>query len=142
MEEDWRVASYSKEERTHFKGKKFLKIENVSNFWKNAYTTKNNFYEILLQEAKEFVDEFSQKPHDGLKKWLKENPDWEKDDRCREFWHDHCRLCWKKINTDLQEEWYTSNKHYEFCVCEECFNDFKERFKWEAEKIEDVPEDW
>lgn len=44
--------------------------------------------------------------------------------------HEHCCFCWEKFSkTDLNEGFCTIDGKY--WVCETCFNDFKERFKFE-----------
>ncbi len=45
--------------------------------------------------------------------------------------HDHCGFCSEKFsedNDDLHEGYCTLNKYH--WICESCFNDFKEIFKW------------
>ena len=48
--------------------------------------------------------------------------------------HDHCAFCWDKFAE------YDGCLHEGYCtedgrdwVCEECFNDFKERFQWRVQ---------
>lgn len=47
--------------------------------------------------------------------------------------HEHCEFCWQKImdddNPDVEKEAYTTvdENHW---VCKNCFDDFKEMFKW------------
>lgn len=44
--------------------------------------------------------------------------------------HEHCSFCWEKFNkTDLNEGFCSIDGKY--WVCETCFYDFKERFKFE-----------
>lgn len=48
--------------------------------------------------------------------------------------HDHCAFCWDKFSEsdgDLQEGYCTPDKKY--WICEECFNDFKEMFRFKVE---------
>ena len=45
--------------------------------------------------------------------------------------HVHCDFCWAKISEyegDLEEGYCTESE--EHWVCEECYNDFKNRFCW------------
>ena len=47
--------------------------------------------------------------------------------------HDHCEFCWDKFaNCDgcLGEGYSTEDR--ESWICDECFSDFKERFKWKV----------
>lgn len=55
----------------------------------------------------------------------------------RENWdHDHCEMCMMKftITSDYEKddltEGYSSSDNYRW-LCEKCFNDFKETYKWE-----------
>ena len=48
--------------------------------------------------------------------------------------HDHCAFCCDKfseIKEDLTQGYCTADQKY--WICEECFNDFKEMFKFEVE---------
>lgn len=45
--------------------------------------------------------------------------------------HAHCEFCWAKFSDyeeDLHEGYLT--KDYYYFICEECYNDFKDQFKW------------
>ena len=47
--------------------------------------------------------------------------------------HDHCEFCWDKFaNCDgcLGEGYSTEDR--ESWICDACFEDFKERFKWKV----------
>ena len=56
--------------------------------------------------------------------WSSTNPKWD---------HDHCEFCSTKIASpvieDALHEGYTTKDKYRW-VCAECFNDFREKFKW------------
>ena len=49
--------------------------------------------------------------------------------------HDHCDFCSTEISDDrtghaeYDEAWVTSDDSYKW-VCPNCFDDFRERFKW------------
>lgn len=48
--------------------------------------------------------------------------------------HDHGAFCWDKFSKndgDLHEGYRTADKKY--WICEECFNDFKEMFRFKVE---------
>jgi hypothetical protein len=55
------------------------------------------------------------------------NPGWD---------HDHCDFCWKKFSDidhpEIVHEGYatTDSKHW---ICRECYNDFRETFRWQIE---------
>lgn len=45
--------------------------------------------------------------------------------------HDHCAFCWDKFSEngeDLTQGYCSADRKY--WICEECFNDFKEMFKF------------
>jgi len=47
--------------------------------------------------------------------------------------HDHCEFCWAKLSLpsiagSIQEGYCTLDMYH--WVCPECFQDFKEQFKW------------
>jgi len=45
--------------------------------------------------------------------------------------HDHCAFCFRRFSTldnDLHEGYATAGNVY--WICEECYEDFKEMFKW------------
>jgi hypothetical protein len=46
--------------------------------------------------------------------------------------HDHCAFCWRKFSLeedDLKAGYTTEDEYY--WVCEPCFRDFREEFKWQ-----------
>ncbi|AYG02196.1 hypothetical protein [Gryllotalpicola protaetiae] len=49
--------------------------------------------------------------------------------------HDHCGFCQAEISDDTtghakyNEAWVTADDGYTW-ICPECFNDFRERFRW------------
>lgn len=47
--------------------------------------------------------------------------------------HEHCEFCWEKImnenHPDIIREAYVTNDEY-YWVCPDCYNNFKEMFKW------------
>jgi hypothetical protein len=60
------------------------------------------------------------------------NPEWD---------HDHCEFCFAKFSLDTRIEdalqaGYTTTDEYRW-ICQSCFEDFKEMFKW---KVIDSPE--
>lgn len=60
------------------------------------------------------------------KKYVAPTPLWD---------HDHCSFCWNKFSesgsNDLHEGYYvTDTKDW---ICEDCFNDFYEMFKWKVD---------
>lgn len=53
-----------------------------------------------------------------------------------ETWdHDHCEFCWAKFSereNDLHEGYCTLDQRH--WICDECFQDFKEKFEWHLEE--------
>ena len=52
---------------------------------------------------------------------------------CEKWDHDHCAFCWDKFSEsdgDLRSGYSTADG--KFWICDECFNDFKEMFKFEV----------
>jgi hypothetical protein len=52
----------------------------------------------------------------------------------RDHWdHDHCEFCWTEISAisgeDILNEGWTNEDEY-YWICDKCFKDFKELFKW------------
>jgi len=50
--------------------------------------------------------------------------------------HDHCAFCWKKFYTEILDDhcvvegYVAIVDEYDYWICKECFNDFKEKFEW------------
>ena len=47
--------------------------------------------------------------------------------------HDHCEFCQARFSDyhdDLHEGYSTEDNHY--WICPECYNDFKDMFKWNS----------
>jgi hypothetical protein len=59
--------------------------------------------------------------------WVAWRPGWD---------HDHCEFCWTKFGgeelPDALHVGYTTEVCYRW-ICEQCFEDFRERFKWRVE---------
>lgn len=53
--------------------------------------------------------------------------------------HDHCEFCWAEISDDASghrsyhEAWVTADDLYHW-VCPECFEDFRQRFRWRVDE--------
>ena len=53
--------------------------------------------------------------------------------------HEHCEFCWTRFSDfegDLHEGYCTqpSNTEKAHWICPECYNDFKERFRWKIRR--------
>ena len=62
----------------------------------------------------------------------------------RDNWdHDHCELCMAKFtegsenNANDLAEGYSANNNYRW-ICEGCFNDFKDLYRWNKEPSAEV----
>ena len=88
-------------------------------FWVVAYREKNDFYQKIKQYAEYCVE----RDNNGA--------EFLEGEKIQHFWHEHCDLCWEKALTDINCTFYVTDdmKHW---ICEQCFNDFKEKFNWQA----------
>ena len=50
-----------------------------------------------------------------------------------------CIFCWDKVQ-DSPHQWWFIPEDMSCCVCEECYHDFKEAFKWK--KLDGWDIDW
>ena len=54
--------------------------------------------------------------------------------RSKTWDHDHCNFCWatfmEEDYPDVLHECYAAENHW---VCPQCFEDFKERFRWSVD---------
>jgi|GEM_PF-2693523 len=127
-----------------YKGLKLLRVV-FPEFWQKSYESKNNFFRYVYDNAKRSIDMLEKYPCIEIEKWLKENPSWQNDDSCKDFWHDHCWLCEEAetVYADMKGVFYCSEEEHGLFghswICFKCFDNFKERFGWtvvgEAEDI-------
>ena len=47
-----------------------------------------------------------------------------------EYFHEHCEFCMTKPEDNKEQKFYCTLDNYRW-ICEECYNDFKEKFKFE-----------
>lgn len=125
--DDWRIdKNLEKEYEEVYKGIKFLQII-FPEFWQRALKTKNNFFKYVFAEAERHVE------------LLGIGQEYLTDDLCQEWWQRHCNFCMKSITTEMKEKIYCSGDGSDW-VCDDCFNDFKERFEWTVhENAQDIP---
>ena len=88
-------------------------------FWKTAYRKKNAFFHMIALGAQNFVEQTGR------------GQEFLEGERVQHFWHEHCDFCWEKAETDKECTFYCT-KNMEHWVCEECFCDFCEQFKWQV----------
>ena len=56
------------------------------------------------------------------------------------IFHEHCEFCWDKVEENQDEKWYCSLDNYRW-ICRNCYNDFKEKFKFIGENKNNDSED-
>ena len=117
---DWRLNG----QEEYLQNAKLYKIT-FPEFWEIAYREKNAFYQDIERYAKSHVEN-TNKGHEYLE-----------GEKIQHFWHEHCELCYEKAMTDISGIFYCTEdmKHW---ICEECFNDFKERFDWQEKSAEEL----
>ena len=49
--------------------------------------------------------------------------------RIHHIWHRHCEFCWSESRTPKCCTFYCTQS-FEHWICQECFNDFKDKFLW------------
>ena len=58
-------------------------------------------------------------------------------EKIQHFWHEHCDFCWEKALTDNHSTFYCT-EDFKYWICEECFEDFKNRFHWSVKPMEEL----
>lgn len=114
MNEDYRLC----DQNEYLIEKEFYKVS-FPEFWIKSYNTKNEFYEKVLNLAKKHVESFPE-----TKGYLE-------GDKIQLFWHEHCEFCYEKALTNEKHVFYCT-KDFEHWVCEKCFTDFKDKFRWKV----------
>ena len=90
-------------------------------FWKRAYLTKNDFYQMIVKDATNFVKKY------------KRGTEFLDGEKVQEFWHAHCDFCTEKISTEDSRVCYR-NQDYSIWICKKCFDDFNEKFDFKLIK--------
>lgn len=102
-----------------------LKIE-FPDFWFDAYKNKNHFFNLVFEEATQCVEKL------GLsEKFLEE-------DNCKELWERHCEFCFEKITINNKNTCFCTSDCF-FWVCNDCFNQLKDEYKWKIVEVHDIP---
>ena len=117
---DWRLNGQEK----YLLNATFYKIS-FPEFWNIAYRDKNEFYIKVEECAKNHV----KKTHNGH--------EYLEGEKIQYFWHEHCDFCWEKAMTDIICTFYCT-KDMNHWICETCFHDFKDKFKWEEKSKFDL----
>ena len=94
-------------------------------FWKKSYAFKNKFYQMIKVYGENWVNSGR-----GGKEFLE-------DEKIQHFWHEHCALCWEKAVTDKNSTFYCTID-FKYWICEECFDDFKDRFHWNIKQMAEL----
>lgn len=110
--DDWRLRG----ENDFLENAVVYKIK-FPEYWEKAYREKNSFYRLIQNDAENFVKVMNQGREflDGKK--------------IQHFWHEHCYFCWNKATTDRECVFYCT-EDMQCWICADCFNDFKDKFKW------------
>lgn len=111
--DDWRLHPGDEQFYNSLKLKKIKFPE----FWQHAYRTKNDFYKLVADEARDFSVRFS--PGEELPQG----------ERAGRFWHAHCQFCWEKFITDMDVECYCT-PDFSHWICSDCYEDFKDKFNF------------
>ena len=118
--DDWRLNG----QEEYLSNKTLYKII-FPDFWKTAYENRNVFFQKIEQYARKHI-ETTNRGHEFLE-----------GEKIQHFWHEHCEFCWEKALTDKEYSFYCT-EDMRYWVCEECFNDFKEKFNWEEKSVEEL----
>ncbi len=97
-------------------------------FWIQAYKNKNNFFDYVFKEAKQFIDK-------GIS-----SANYLKDDLCKILWERHCEFCFKKITILSNKECYCTVDCFNW-ICADCYEDFKDQFNWQVNEVQDIPDE-
>lgn len=117
---DWRING----QENYLRNKTFYKII-FPDFWETAYKSKNTFFKEIERYAKNYVEE-TNRGHEYLE-----------GERIQHFWHTHCEFCREKALTDKVCTFYCT-EDMNYWVCEECFRDFQNKFRWQEKPAEDL----
>jgi len=117
---DWRLIGQEK----YLSNATYYKIT-FPQFWETAYQTKDSFFQVLENNAKEIVA-ITNKGHEFLE-----------GDKIQYFWHQHCEFCMKEATTDKECVFYYTPEA-EAWICETCFRDFKERFNFREKPTKEL----
>ena len=119
---DWRLNG----QEEYLTGKTLYKIV-LPDYWQEAYKTKNSFFQRIERYAETYVKTSGQ-GHEYLE-----------GEKIGLFWHEHCEFCWDKAMTDTEGIFYCTDDMYTW-VCEGCFDDFKDDFRWAERTSAELPE--
>jgi hypothetical protein len=120
MEQDWRLNG----QEEYLKDVVLYKIV-FPEFWAKAFADKNEFYQSILRYAETHVKNFP-----DTKEYLE-------GEKIQLFWHEHCDFCWKKAMTNTECEFYCT-KDMRYWICNECFEDFKDKFGWIVKSADEL----
>ena len=118
--DDWRLNG----QEEYLSNKTLYKII-FPDFWKTAYENRNVFFRKIEQYARKHI-ETTNRGHEFLE-----------GEKIQHFWHEQCEFCWAKALTDKEYSFYCT-EDMRYWVCEECFNDFKEKFNWEEKSVDEL----
>ena len=105
--EDWRLNG----QEEYLKDAVLYKIT-FPEFWKKAYTEKNEFYQLILADAHRFV-------------------------QTAKRGEEYLDFCWRKATTDEASDFYCT-KDLRYWICQECFDAFREPFGWTVKSADEL----
>lgn len=118
--EDYRLQGQER----FLKGLTLYRVEFPA-FWKKSYEEKNPFFEKISEHAHMYV------------RVMHEGEEFLEGEKIQQFWHEHCEFCMEKAEA-LKECVFYCTKDLRRWICAECFEDFKERFGWEAKPSDEL----
>lgn len=113
--DDWRIIN----QEYFLKGVELKKIK-FPEFWKESYLAKNDFYEMISEDAFDFVEKYNRG-----KEFLE-------GEKIQKFWHTHCDFCTEKITTEDSRICYCT-LDYSTWICKNCFDDFCKKFDFKLQ---------
>lgn len=113
-----------KEQEEYLKNIVLYKIT-FPDFWGKAYTEKNEFYQKILKQAQEHVNNFP-----NTKEYLE-------GEKIQLFWHEHCDFCYEKAMANTKCEFYCT-KDMNYWVCQKCFEEFQNQFNWVIKSADEI----
>ena len=111
-ETDWRITG----NEDYLNNLTLYKIK-FPEFWKKSRQLKNTFCKMVTSKGEELASR-------GVidKKYLDKK-------RIHHTWDTPCEFCWKEALTSKCCTFYCT-QNFEHWICQECFNDFKDKFSW------------
>ena len=108
---DWRLIN------EEYFNKLIIHKVKFPDYWEESFLEKNRFYDLVYNEAVDIV-----KTTNRGKEYLEGIG-------IGKFWQRHCDLCTRQITTDDALICFCTHD-FQTWLCDECVDDFKDRFDW------------